>query len=262
MKPDHLMGFFFTVFFLVFCFGFVVWLLWGVGGVFNIRRTTSSKNLESSFMPQPLSRVQPDASIILGNAGHRPLAERPTLGILAMEAINSWSNVELFLLNLYMRLCGGDTALAAKIYLSLEIQTAKTAVIRAAVTSLPEQKIQDLIMAVIRIADTNRRHRDKLAHHIWGISPHSKLLDALLLADPKALIKDDIDRSQVFVYRENDFINIIEANDRLCGYGLSISFILDGHTANANGRLFDELCNEHEIQEKLNPPASKDQSLP
>lgn len=206
-------------------------------------------------MPQPLSHVQPDASIIFGNAGHRPLAERANLGILAMEAINSWSNVELFLLLLYVQLCGGDSALAAKIYLSLEIQTAKNQVIEAAVSSLENPKIEAVIRAVIRLAKTSNRLRDKLAHHIWGISPHPKLQDALLLVDPKALIADDIDKSEVFVYRENDLTNVIKSNDRLCGYGLRIRFILSNQTANKDGLLYNQLCSEPEIQEILNRQA-------
>jgi hypothetical protein len=158
-----------------------------------------------------------------------------------------------------MQLCGGDTALAAKIYLSLKIQTAKSQAIEAAL-SFKDKKIQDLIKTVIRIANTNKGIRDKLAHHIWGISPHPNLQDALLLADPKALIKDDIDRNDVFVYRENDFINIIKANDRLCGFGLELRFILRAHVANREGQLYDKLCSEPEIREILDRLAAQARS--
>ena len=53
-------------------------------------------------MPQPLSKVISNASIFIGNAGDRPLARHPKLAILAMEAIASWSNVESFMLSLFM----------------------------------------------------------------------------------------------------------------------------------------------------------------
>jgi len=207
-------------------------------------------------MPQPLSRVQPDAGIIIANAGTPCLSLRPHLAILAMEAINSWSNVESFLLHLYVQLCGGDSSLASKIYLSLEIQTAKTQAIMAAVSSLANQDYQNLIRAIIKIAGTNKKSRDKLAHHVWGYSTHENLSDALLLADPKALLDGrNVDRGEIFVYRENDFRSIIAANDRLCGYGLKIRFILSGHVANRDGHIYVELCNENEIRERLDPRA-------
>jgi hypothetical protein len=80
-------------------------------------------------MPQPLSRVKRDAGVIMCNAGDRPLNHNPALGILAMEAIISWSNVESFMLDVYLQLMGGPTELAAIGFLALEQQSAKIAVI-------------------------------------------------------------------------------------------------------------------------------------
>src|SRR2546422_785302 len=91
-----------VAFFLFLCGGFLL-VLCGVGGVLSIRLKTSSKLLGLSPMPNPLSRVKPDASVWLGNAGHRALATRPHLAILAMEAIGSSSNVENFLLKLFIQ---------------------------------------------------------------------------------------------------------------------------------------------------------------
>jgi hypothetical protein len=71
-------------------------------------------------MPQPLSRIAPNVTIILGNAGDRPLARHPDLAILAIEAIASWSNVESFMLRLFVDLFGGHGSLAAEVFLSLE----------------------------------------------------------------------------------------------------------------------------------------------
>lgn len=204
-------------------------------------------------MPQPLSRVNPNATIIIANAGHRPLAERPQLAILVGEAINSWSNVESFLLRLFVRLFGGNGAMAAKIYLALEIQSAKTIALLEAVNAVPDEKIQALIKAVIAISKTNQKFRDKLAHHVWGVSP--QLPDALLLADPKTFVIEGSNYEDVFVYRANDLQIIIDANDRLCSYGLSLLWILNEHPANIDGQLYDELYKTPEIRERLGRPA-------
>ena len=82
-------------------------------------------------MPQPLSRVMPNARVTLGNAGDRPLARHPELAVLAIEAIASWSNVEGFMLRLFMQLLGGNESLAASVFLALENQASKTAAINA-----------------------------------------------------------------------------------------------------------------------------------
>ena len=71
-------------------------------------------------MPQPLSAVCKDASIIFGNAGDRPLMRHPKLGALAMEAIAAYSNVENFMLHLFIALRGGNQTLATDVYLSLD----------------------------------------------------------------------------------------------------------------------------------------------
>lgn len=200
-------------------------------------------------MPNPISRVMPNANIIIGNAGHRALSERKELAVLAMEAIGSSSNVENFLLHLFMTLFGGDKAMAARIYLALDVQRAKTQALNEAVSSVANEKIRDLINAVIGLSKTTKKSRDDLAHHIWGISP--QLPDALLLLDPKATLTERLNRDEVYVWTAQDFQSLIRANDGICGYGLSVRWILDNHVANRDGRLYDELCSKPEIRERL-----------
>lgn len=201
-------------------------------------------------MPQPLSRVMPNAGVILGNAGDRPLARHPELAVLAIEAIASWSNVEGFMLRLFMQLLGGNESLAASVFLALENQASKTAAINAAaVTALREQPDElNLLRAILSIAKTNEKDRNKLAHWTWGDSPN--IPDAVLLVDPRASL-GELDRSEIYVYKAQDFQGIVRANDRLCGFGLSFNFILRGHVANRDGRLLAELQAEPEIRERL-----------
>ena len=191
-------------------------------------------------MPQPLSSFNPNAGVVIGNAGDRPLARHPELAVLALEAIASWSNVEAFMLRLFMQLLGGNESLAASVYLALSGQTAKTAAINAAAAKALEGKQAEfnVLEAILSVAKTNEKDRNKLAHWTWGDSP--TIPDAVLLVDPRATIAE-LDLSKVFVYKAQDFQSIIQANDRLCGFGLNLKFILSGHVANSDGRLITNL---------------------
>lgn len=206
-------------------------------------------------MPQPLSKVAPHANVFIGNVGDRPLARHPQLALLTIEAIASWSNVENFMLGLFIQLLGGNESLASDVFLSLEAQSAKTAAIQAAanfVLKNEPEKIK-ILKAILSMAKTNEKSRNKLAHWVWGDSPD--IQDALLLINPKTTTIYDLDRSEIFVYREQDFASIIQANDRLCGFGLSFKFVLMNHVANRDGSLFRELSAEPEIRERLDHPA-------
>jgi hypothetical protein len=147
-------------------------------------------------VPQPLSRMMPNAGIILGNAGDRPLARHPELAVLAIEAIASWSNVEAFMLRLFMQLLGGNESLAASVFLALENQASKTAAISAAAaTALRERPAElNVLRAILSITKTNEKDRNKLAHGTWGDSPN--IPDAVLLVNPRASL-GELDRSEI-----------------------------------------------------------------
>jgi hypothetical protein len=194
--------------------------------------------------------------VVIGNAGDRPVERHPALAAVALEAIASWSNVEAFLLRLFIQLLGGNESLASSVYLSLEGQSAKANAIKAAAANALAARGQELqvLEALLSIAKTNEKERNKLAHWVWGDSPN--LPDALLLLDPRTNI-ENLDRSQIYVYREQDFRGIIQANDRLCGFGLQLKFVLIGHVANRDGRLLDRLVREPEIAERLARQAAR-----
>ncbi|MBM2711658.1 hypothetical protein JQK88_10405 [Mesorhizobium caraganae] len=199
-------------------------------------------------MPQPLSRVAANVSIMVGNAGDRPLSRHPDLAILAIEAIASWSNVELFMLDMYVQLMGGLNDRAATAYLALETQSAKTQVIRAVAQQVLSKKDFDLLVAILAIAKTRQKFRDRLAHHTWGECP--QIHDALLLIDPKSLLALPIDMDRVYVYKRADFEEIISANDRLCGYGGTFRQII-GDTLKHKDFLYELLYAAPEVREKL-----------
>ena len=213
-------------------------------------------------MPQPISIVAPSASIAIGSPGHRHLASHPDLALLAIEAIVSWSKVESFLLQLFVQLLGGNGALAAEVYLSLQGNAAKSAAIRAAADTVLRERAKErnVLNAILAISRTNEKARDKLAHWTWGESP--ELPDALLLVDPRVFIQGEIDRSAVYVYVARDFESIILANDRLCGYGLVLTIVLQGRPEANDGRTLDELAAKPEVAAALSRLAKGSGTLP
>ncbi|MCA3272752.1 MAG: hypothetical protein ING24_03395 [Roseomonas sp.] len=212
-------------------------------------------------MPQPLSRVMPSAIVIMCNAGDRPLNHNPELGLLAMEAIISWSNVERFMLNMYLKLMGGSQDLAAVSFLAQTTQNAKEASINAVAKHVLDEKYFELLRAILTASKPGQLGRDKLAHWTWGYSPN--IPDGFLLADPRNT-HTDFDRNLIFVYKKQDFIDIIKLNDELCGFGLRFRGILTGHIANKEDKLYHELCSEPLLRDKLprRPPHEPPQTQP
>lgn len=204
-------------------------------------------------MPQPLSKVADNASVVMCNAGDRPLKHNPPLGVLAMEAIISWSNVEQFMLNTYLQMMGGPNELAAVAYLALETQSAKTDAINAIADKVLDKEKRALLAAILKVAKTSQKGRDKLAHHIWGYSP--QIPDGFLLVHPKDALADRLDHDAIYVWKDADFQGIIRQNDRLCGFGLRFNFLLRTPPWMKPNELYRELCAEPEIQERLDRQA-------
>jgi hypothetical protein len=184
-------------------------------------------------MPQPISGVLPNREfsivrggtgegfallpdcINIGNVMDLTMRRHPHLAILVSESIASWTNVESFMLQLFVELMGGHADKAATVFLALETQSAKTQAINAIIPSLPEEQ-SNVLRAILAIAKTNQKSRDKLAHWIWGYC--TSLPTALLLLNPKVAVRDDLDLSDVYVYFERDFVDIIQANNRRGGH--------------------------------------------
>lgn len=204
-------------------------------------------------MPQPLSKVSSEANVIMCNAGDRPLKHNPTLGLLAMESIISWANVEQFMLNTYLDMMGGPKELAATAYLSLEIQSAKISVINAISREILTDEMQALLAAILKIAKSAQKSRDKLAHHIWGYSP--EIPDGFLLVHPKDFLADRLDRDAIYVWKQADFESVIRLNDRLCDFGATFSQIFHPPPWTSADALYRELCAEPEIRERLSDQA-------
>jgi hypothetical protein len=205
-------------------------------------------------MPQPLSRVLTQASIRIN--GDYPLYRHPELAVLAAQVIASWSTVEAFMMRAFIDLMGGEAEKAATAFLALETQSAKSAAINAVASAYLPDDQQRLLRAILAVAKTGQKTRDKIAHWVWGDSP--QITDGLLLLDPRNNIGADLNYDDIYVYKEIDFRNAIQMNERIAGFGFSFRWIMMGHIANRDGALYAQLCAEPEIQEKLNRQASQD----
>lgn len=201
-------------------------------------------------MPQRLSDLGPGVGgLIINNAGDLPLLRKPRLAALAMSAVASWSDVEGFRLRLFIQLLGGKGAVAADVYLALQGNAPKDAAIVAAAESVLTGDMLEVLRAIMAIAKTNEKARDKLAHGIWGEC--TKLPDALVVVDPRNLIEGEFDYSHFYVYKESDFKQIIEANHRLCGFGMSFTGLLKGVQPGTADEAIQQLAREPEIAERL-----------
>lgn len=170
------------------------------------------------------------------------------LGVLAMEAVISWCHVEEFMLQMHVRLLGGEDEAATVAYLSLEGDGPKIAMLKSVAKFRLEPRYFDLFNAVLSLVKSAKKNRDKLVHWAWGYSPD--LPDAYLLSDPRKNVHST-NTDYVYVYSSNDFEDIVRTNDRLCGYGQLFGWICDGHISNKDDELYHELCAEAEIRCRL-----------
>lgn len=140
----------------------------------------------------------------------------------------------------------------AAVFLAMETASAKS----TAITALAERKLSAeslrLLRAIIKVVKSAEKERNKLAHWTWVWSP--QIQNAFLLSDPRNL---KLEKNNVFAFTADDFSAMITRFERIAGWGLTFRFILSGHSANREGRLFDELCREPEIAEILNRQAQQ-----
>jgi len=187
-------------------------------------------------MPQPLSRVKPEADISIGP---QSLHVFPQFLPRIMGVIAQWAHTDGDFANVFAMTLKTDIEVGVGVYQAFNgLEARRMALFAAAKKALPEWQ-QIALDAVWRATKASRDQRDRFAHHVWGYSVD--LPNALLLRNPNVVIdrnisyrtgveiKDgrhlispkDFDREKVFVYREKDFerafMDALEAN-RLVTY--------------------------------------------
>lgn len=189
--------------------------------------------------PQPLSIVKPDANVIIAPDALRMHA---WLGMLAAEAIGTWSTVDAQLTKLLGTMLGAAWRPANAMFAELSSSTAQTAAIKGVAREHFKDRPREaeVFTAIMTAVASGWKRRNPLAHHLWGYS--DDLDDALLLLDPRDDARFAIElseaisanqkrwrntrkdfrprepdnrvdvflpRDQVMVYRENDFEELI-----------------------------------------------------
>jgi hypothetical protein len=219
-------------------------------------------------MPQPLSKVNSEASIHIGNNTDNPSDNRPHLALLAMKVIGEWSILESFLRGLFVQMLGANPAPAAAMYSALSGAQAQRSVFRAvAEVALPGHELE-IFEAIFSIYSTAAKERNKIVHWVWGHSP--QIPDGVLLCDPDVLMDyrvkieqykirilareriqaPEFPKDQIFVYYQHDFTGASERIQRLIDLVMRFSFVVNrDHPANREGRLFAKLAQEPEIAE-------------
>jgi hypothetical protein len=211
-------------------------------------------------MPQPLSRVRASARTNFLHVGDRPLPRHPELAVLLAGAIASWAKVEAYMLSLFVDLMGGHASRATTVFRAFDNRAAKTTAIIAVANSVLSEERKKVLQAILAIIKSRQKERDQIAHGIWSDSPD--LEDVLLLISAKDLISSIFDQNRIFVYRQIDFTNIIDNNERLTGYCSAFGRVITDHPVHKGGKLFHRLCAMPEIADKLRHQERQAQTLP
>jgi len=208
-------------------------------------------------LPAPKPLKGRDATVQMANPGTSPWGWYPDVSAAAMGALGSWSEVERFLLEIYVRLAGGSKGDAAAIYLSLEGDGPKNTVLNTvAKRKLTVEQLR-LLSAILRLVKTASKTRNKLAHWCWGASP--EITNGLLIADPKVVVVAHSNAedwatftSHIYIYTKEDFAQIERYNTHLAWLLLRFwSFLYNRERMRD---IFDELCRDPEIAEILDRP--------
>ncbi len=159
---------------------------------------------------------------------------------------------------------------ATTAYLALETQSAKSAALIAIARNNLTHLSFAVLSAILAVARRNQKARDKLAHHVWGISPEVK--DALITADQKVLIWKGHSPKDMFVYKSRELRKLARDNYWIADIAIRFRDILRAARTDPDegpspqdpelDQLLSDLCEEPVAQETLDRLASPTQSQP
>lgn len=222
--------------------------------------------------PQPLSRVCLNATVTIDP--DTAIKAYPDLMLLVMSVIETWARIDAHITTLLTTFLKADFLPVAAMMQALTGGEGKKAAIRAAATESLSKENLDLFNAVMKVITPSRNRRNEFAHHFWAISP--QVPDALVLIDPKHIVRDDAirrdyavkstditdmeqweagykalplsDTSHAFVYRKTDLAHEREQAKACHGYvillGVALQFAslkdLGDQSAPVRQRLLEE----------------------
>jgi hypothetical protein len=143
-------------------------------------------------MPQPLERMNPNASFILSTNAPK---KYPHLAAQTCSIIAGWAWIEKELELLLIRTLRADDTPAIAMYSVLTSQSIQSLALDAAAKSVLNKEKYEIFSAVIGVVDAVHKERNKFAHWLWAESP--ELPDTLILVDPKTVVKRDVEALQI-----------------------------------------------------------------
>jgi hypothetical protein len=159
-------------------------------------------------MPQPLSRISPDATVTLW-----PSVDSRVVYVLASSIIALSAQVDHELSLLLVRIIGADARPALAMFDELDSPRAQLRLLGAAARAHlgPGTKQHRVFKAVLKSAEVAQAERHKVAHWIWGHCP--ELPGALLLADPRAVRTQTIELTRMLEKRKNALVYVLQTDD-------------------------------------------------
>jgi hypothetical protein len=236
-----------------------------------IQNFISFLSSEDFDMPQPLSRVAPKAeSIKLGSTEH--FEKHPDIALHAMKVIAAAVTIEAGFARIFVALMGTNPGPGVAMYLSLQADTARRSVLRAAAKNALSNRDAELFEALLAVAKTATKLRHKLAHWTWGATPD--VTDGLLICDPTEYIPlsmkrvewektvksgavpeelPRLPRDKIFVIKKGELNQSVAAIARVQKFILSFETIMLGgqHPSNTGDQEYNQLCSEPEVQSAL-----------
>lgn len=198
--------------------------------------------------PQPLSRVRHESGFTFDPGA---LRKRPTLAPFVLDVIAIWSNTDSMLAQITSTFLNADFEVVTAMLQALASSEGRLAAMRAAAKHVLSDEDYQLLEAVLKVTKPSRERRNQFAHHLWGYA--EELPEALLLMDPKHLhmmsaemnadsakrkmgwhstsfdVGDALTALQanVFVYRENDLRESVQAAEDAYGFIHRLRFVFN-----------------------------------
>jgi hypothetical protein len=175
-----------------------------------------------------LNDVCPSARILWqANA----MKKRPQLGVLIAYAIASWAYVEASLANFLTLLLGSNAAPTIAVFMNSKMASQQIIDVRAAAKAVLSDSDFSLANAVFNLASQSAEQRNALAHSLWGYS--DDVPDGIIAVSPIHYLNENLKNAvgdqvvqrfdkphkrEIWVYKEEDLLEIIEQIESLWSY--------------------------------------------
>jgi hypothetical protein len=215
------------------------------------------------FVMNPLSRVRPNATPILGSS--RALEGRPEAATLVAACIGVSADIEYNIGLTLALLLGTDAKAALAMYTDVENRTAQFRMVESAARHRLPQHQLEVFTVIVRLVRSAIKDRDRLAHWRWGYSielPHD-----LLLVEPTAKLKThteildrswrgigltDLEPETVYVVTPSDLERILDRLQKLAILTeLFAGTLWPSISADQAAQWFQQLSNEPPVREAL-----------